>query len=172
MLTIDELITIMPHSVKRAPIFIDLINDTLEEFEIDTPFRAAMWLAQIAHESGELLYTVELASGANYEGRRDLGNVNMGDGIRYKGRGLIQLTGRANYRECGEQLEQPYEDEPTLLQEPEHATRSAGWFWYTRDLNPAADVQDIVTVTQRINGGQRGILMRREFYERALQVLN
>lgn len=171
ILTDTQILKIMPNARNRVKIFLPLINQTLDEFEINTPERVIFFLAQIAHESGELRYTAEIASGEAYEGRKDLGNLFTGDGKRYKGRGLIQLTGRANYREAGYELELPLEDEPLLLEEPEHATRSAGWYWYTRDLNAIADTGNFEIATRRINGGLRGYDDRIMYLKRAQGVI-
>lgn len=140
--------------------FLQPINFTLDEFVIDTPLRQAFFIAQIAHESGSLRYVQEIASGAAYEGRVDLGNLEPGDGICYKGRGLIQVTGRANYKRCGEALGLDLIGCPELLELPENAARSAGWFWATHNLNASADANDIRTNTRIINGGANGLLDR------------
>lgn len=143
----------------------------MEEFEIDTPLRQAAFLAQIAHESGSLKYVRELASGGAYEGRADLGNTEPGDGVLFKGRGLIQITGRANYRDCGQALGLDLLDDPSALEQPENACRSAAWFWYSRKLNDLADRGDFRTITKRINGGYNGYQDRLKYYERAKKVL-
>jgi len=135
------------------------LNDAIDEFGINTPLRQAHFLAQLAHESDNFNTTEEYASGADYEGRIDLGNVYPGDGVRFKGRGLIQVTGRANYGSCsrGLGLGDTLIQRPTLLNQEDLAARSAGWYWQTRDLNPLADRDDILRVTRIINGGQRGL---------------
>lgn len=171
MITLDQLKAIMPHAGTRAAVFLPAINDAMDEFGIDTPTRQAAFLAQVCHESGSLRYVRELASGAAYEGRVDLGNTEPGDGIRFKGRGLIQVTGRANYRACGQMLGLPLEEQPELLEQVGPACRSAGWFWRAKNLNALADAGDIKAVTRRINGGLNGFAERLAAFERANEVL-
>ena len=171
MLTIEQLRTIMPHAGSRAIVFVGPLNDAMEEFGSDTPARQAAFLAQVCHESGSLRYVRELASGAAYEGRVDLGNVQPGDGVRFKGRGLIQITGRANYRQCGQALGMPLEVSPELLEQVEAACRSAAWFWQSRRLNDLADAGDFRAITRRINGGVNGYADRLAAFERASVVL-
>ena len=130
---------------------------------IDAPLRVAHFLAQLGHESGDLRYCEEIADGDAYEGRADLGNTKKGDGRRFKGRGLIQLTGRANYRAYGEARGRDFleGDNPTLLaSDPELAVDVAGWFWATRGLNEPADRDDLRLITRRINGGYNGLADR------------
>lgn len=171
MITVDELKEIMPFAGKRADTFIDPLNDAMAEFEINTPDREAAFLAQIAHESGSLRYVKELATGDAYEGRTDLGNVEPGDGVLFKGRGLIQITGRANYRDCGNALGLDLLGDPALLEQHSNACRSAAWFWQRRGLNDLADRGDFKLITKRINGGYNGYAERISFYERAQRVL-
>jgi putative chitinase len=147
----------------------------MAEFEINTPARQAAFLAQIGHESGQLRYVRELASGEDYEGRKDLGNVEPGDGERYKGRGLIQITGRKNYLACSMAL---FNDDrliqfPELLEDPTNACRSAGWFWKSSGLNELADegMASFGIVTRRINGGLNGMADRLTLYRKAQEVL-
>ena len=128
--------------------------------QINTPLRQAHFLAQLGHESGSLRYTAELASGAAYEGRTDLGNTQPGDGPRFKGRGLIQITGRTNYTNYGNDRGQDYITglNPNLLAtDPNIAADCSGWFWATRHLNELADNDDLLTITKRINGGTNGL---------------
>jgi putative chitinase len=172
VITLDELKKIMPYAGRRAEFYIDHLNSAMDEFGIDTPQRQAAFLAQIAHESGSLNYVKELASGKDYEGRKDLGNVESGDGVRFKGRGLIQLTGRAWYerftRECGIDVVTT----PELLETPELATRSAAWFWSINRLNEWADKGDFLRITKIVNGGTNGYQDRLSYYERANAVLS
>ena len=150
-------------------------------FTIDTPARLAMFLAQIGHESGSLRFVREIwgptAAQARYEGRSDLGNTEPGDGKRFLGRGLIQLTGRANAREATCRLRQwlldvpNFEAEPERLEEPYWACASAAWFWESRGCNALADAGDLEAVTRKINGGMNGFNDRKNRWERAKQVL-
>lgn len=151
--------------------FIEPLNAAMKEFDIDNPLREAAFLAQIAHESGGLHYVEELATGEAYEGRADLGNTHPGDGRRFKGRGLIQITGRHNYEKCGEALGVELLRNPELLEEEDLACRSAAWYWQSRGLNELADKQDFKLITKRINGGFNGYKDRCAYYERALDVL-
>ena len=144
---------------------------TLAEFDLTTPLRQAHFLAQLCHESGSFNYLEELASGEDYEWRDDLGNVQEGDGVRFKGRGLIQITGRSNYHDCGEALGLDLIETPTRLADPDLACRSAGWFWNTRHLSAFADRDDVDTITYRINGGYNGYDERVEFLHAAKAIL-
>jgi putative chitinase len=171
LITLDELKQIMPHAGSRAETFHEPLSQAMDEFEINSPLRMAAFLAQIAHESGSLKYVREIASGEAYEGRSDLGNNQRGDGVRFRGRGLIQVTGRANYAACGEALGLDLLAEPELLERPDNAARSAGWFWGLKRLNELADKEDFKLITKRINGGYNGYQERLAYYERAKRVL-
>jgi putative chitinase len=148
------------------------LNRTMVEFDIDTPLRQAHFLAQIAHESDRFNALEEYGSGEDYEGRSDLGNVSSGDGVRFKGRGLIQITGRTNYKHCGRALGIDLINHPNRLAEPELACRSAGWFWSTHELNRDADRDDAETITRIINGGYNGLDDRMRLLASAQRVLN
>lgn len=152
LVTIEMLEQIMPHAKSKVPLYADALNSAMDEFEINTPQRQAAFLAQVAHESGELRYVEEIASGQAYEGRADLGNSEPGDGVRFKGRGLIQITGRANYQSCGDALGLDLAHAPELLESPANACRSAAWFWKTRGLNELADAANFRRITIKING--------------------
>ena len=143
----------------------------MEKYEINTPRRQAAFLAQVAHESGSLRYVEEIASGKAYEGRTDLGNTQPGDGVRFKGRGLIQITGRANYETLGHALNYDFIKDPEALEKPGAAALSAGWFWYTRHLNRVADIDGFKRITQKINGGINGYVDRVEHWERCKKAL-
>lgn len=172
MLTLDQLKLICPRSNSgRLAIFVEPLNSTFDEFEINTPLRQQHFLAQVAHESGGFVYVRELASGESYEFRKDLGNTEKGDGPRYKGRGLIQITGRANMAACGDALGLDLLSNPGLLEEPIHAARSAGWFWKSRGLNELADKGDLKAITKRVNGGLNGYSERIAYWERAKETL-
>lgn len=170
-LDLAQLAEIMPHAGRRAATFIGPLNRAMQADGIDTNARAAAFLAQIAHESGELRWVRELASGEAYEGRRDLGNTEPGDGVTYKGRGLIQITGRANYRAVSDALGVDFLSNPALMELPVHAARVSTWYWKTRGLNKWADEGDFRTITRRINGGLNGFAERVAYWERAKQVL-
>lgn len=173
MVTDDELRQIMPNcaAAKRAA-YLPFIQQAMQEFQITSYLREAAFLAQLAHESGELRYMEELASGAAYEGRKDLGNTQPGDGKRYKGRGPIQLTGRANYKKYGDLLGLDLVNDPTIAATPEVGFRIAGQFWSLNGLNQLADQQDFKQITKRINGGYNGLEDRTMYYDRAKRVLN
>jgi len=172
-LTLDQLRKCIPYAGPRAAQFHPHLVAAMTEYGIDTPMRQAAFLAQIAHESGSLRYVREIASGQAYEGRKDLGNTQPGDGQRYKGRGLIQITGRANYKQCSQALfaDDRLLDTPSLLEEPVEACRSAAWFWQSRNLNPLADTGAFRAITRIINGGYNGYADRLDYYERAKAVL-
>ncbi len=171
-LTEKQLRAIMPHLPKaKAAKFLGPLNAAMKEYQINTRKRQAAFLAQLAHESGELRYMEEIASGEAYEGRKDLGNTKPGDGKRYKGRGPIQLTGRSNYRRAGKALGLDLEEHPEKVATPEVGTRVAGWFWKTHGLNELADKGDFKEITRRINGGYHGMPNRQLYYRRAQEVL-
>ena len=172
MITLDDLRRICPLSkTTTLSSFVDPLNDAMTEFDISNVARETMFLAQVAHESGGFHYVQEIASGAAYEGRADLGNTEPGDGVRFKGRGLIQITGRSNYRQCGDSLALDLLANPELLEEPTNAARSAGWFWQTHGLNQIADAGDFVHITRRINGGVNGLADRQAYLQRAQDAL-
>lgn len=170
----SELTSIMPNAGRRIPIFLPHLSEAMYEFGITSGERMAAFLAQIAHESGELRYVRELASGEAYEGRADLGNTEAGDGVKFRGRGLIQLTGRRNVQDISDFFGIDFVSDPSLLETPEWACRSAGWFWASRKLNVLADFNDeenFKLITKRINGGLNGWADRLKYWNRARRVL-
>jgi putative chitinase len=169
--TLAQLVAIMPLARTRAVAFLSPLNATMLEFGITTQARQASFLSQVGHESGQLRYVRELASGQAYEGRADLGNTQRGDGVRFRGRGLLQVTGRANYAACGKALGLDLLAQPELLEQAVNACRSAGWFWQMRGLNALADTGDQERVTRRINGGVNGLAERLALYRAARKVL-
>jgi len=171
-LSLAQLRAIMPHlKPDKAERYLPFLTAAMKEAEINTAPRQAAFLAQLAHESGQLRYFEELASGEAYEGRRDLGNTQPGDGVRYKGRGPIQLTGRANYRKAGQALGLDLEAQPQRVADPDVGFRVACWFWKAHGLNALADARQFDTITRRINGGFNGKADRDAHYQRALHVL-
>ncbi|MEG0889506.1 MAG: hypothetical protein RSH25_13660 [Bacteroides sp.] len=174
-MTAKQLKEIMPYATaENVTRFLAYLNGTMETFEINTPLRQVHFLAQLAHESGSLRYVRELASGKAYEGRKDLGNLKAGDGVKYKGRGLIQLTGRANYEAFNDWLDRSdvnVVDHPEQLEEPELAALVAGWFWNRAGLNKLADKDDLKGITKKINGGLNGFDDRKNHLIQAKKVL-
>lgn len=188
MITKEQLKAIVP-KIKEVnlDIYIPLLNELLPKYEINTNERLACFIAQLAHESGSFNYVKEIADGSAYEGRKDLGNIKPGDGKKYKGRGLIQITGYFNYKAVSKSF---FGDErlltnPEILEQPRYALQSALWYWKSRNLNKIADYDDkfikifkgkrynkFEWLTLLINGGQNGIVERKLFYDRAKKVLN
>lgn len=144
---------------------------TMDKYQINTVERQAAFLAQLAHESGSLKYVREIASGEAYEHRRDLGNVEPGDGVKFKGRGLIQVTGRANYQALSIALNYDFIKDPEALEKPGAASLSAGWFWNLKKLNDLADSGDFKKITKRINGGYNGMADRVNHWYRCQKAL-
>ena len=169
-MTPEQLVKIMPAAKDRAGMYCKWLNIAMAAYDIDTPARQAAFLAQVAHESGSLRYTQEIASGTAYEGRSDLGNTQPGDGVKFKGHGLLQITGRANHAACSQALfgdAKVLTSYPDALSSPLLACLSAAWFWDSKKLNALADVGDFDRITRRINGGLNGLDQRREFWDRA-----
>jgi putative chitinase len=168
----SQLAAIAPYSsATRLAKLLPFLNSTMVEYAINTPLRIAHFIAQTAHESDAYNTNEEYASGEAYEGRDDLGNVKTGDGVRFKGRGLIQITGRTNYANCGKALGIDLITSPQRLGDFDLACRSAGWFWRKMELNGDADMDDIMTITRLVNGGYNGLDDRQAYLNRAKQVL-
>ena len=171
-ITDDMLRNIMPNlPAAKRQLYLPYLNKAMREFEIATYLRASAFLAQLAHESAEFRYFEEIASGKAYEGRKDLGNTQPGDGVKFKGHGPIQITGRANHAACGKALGLDLINNPTLITRPPNAFRSAGWFWDTRGLNALADGRLFKAITKKINGGFNGLADRQKYYDRALRII-
>ena len=164
-----------PANSMRQAVIIEQVGavlaQVLQSYAIETPLRIAHFLGQVCHESAGFRTTEEFADGRAYEGRADLGNKWPGDGPRYKGRGLLQLTGRANYRAMGAKLNMDLEGSPALAAEPALSLRIACEYWKSRNINNAADRDDIAVVTRLINGGYNGIEERRKYTEAAIRYI-
>ena len=161
LITLEQLMEISGLSKSRVERFVEPLNDTMKKFQINTKSRITNFLSQVLHESGSFQFFTELASGKAYEGRKDLGNTQPGDGVRYKGRGAIQITGRNNYSKVSKALGYDFVSDPKKLAELPWAMLSAGWFWRfgsaRGDLNKLADREDFEKITRGINGGTNGI---------------
>lgn len=163
----------MPHATKEnIQKYGEKLIAAMDVYDINTPRRQAAFIAQIAHESGSLKYVREIASGEAYEGRASLGNTEPGDGVRFKGRGLIQLTGRANYAALSEELGYDFIAHPEDLELPGPACFSAAWFWDLKNLNRLADIDAFEKITRKINGGINGLSDRLNHWVNARQALN
>ncbi|PPI99562.1 hypothetical protein C5E51_36140, partial [Nocardia nova] len=153
------------------------INSAMQSAGIDTPQRAAAFLAQVGQETAGFATLTEYSDGSDYNGRADLGNTQPGDGPRYKGRGGLQLTGRHNYERASQALGVDFVNHPELVADPKYAFATAAWYWNTHNLNAAADnahPQDpasIDPVSRIINGGSNGRDVRREHFIQACQIL-
>ncbi|WP_449104086.1 glycoside hydrolase family 19 protein [Pseudomonas veronii] len=174
-ITEQQLLQILPNAGRQAGVFVPVLNTAMNRYGIVGTARAAAFIAQVGHESGQLRYVREIwgptAQQAGYEGRADLGNTVKGDGSKYRGRGLIQITGRANYAACGEALGLDLINQPELLEHPQYAAMSAAWFWSANGLNTLADAGDLTKITRRINGGLTGQADRQALYNKGLKVL-
>jgi putative chitinase len=183
-LSIEQLSACFPRTpANLISSFYEPLRDTVEKYQINTPQRLAIFLAQVAHESGSLRYTKELASGSAYDTGKlaaTLGNTPEadGDGQKYKGRGLIQITGLNNYKKLSKALGVDLVKSPELLEGPVFASLSAGWYWSDRGLNEIADKPNnwfrswrgrdydrFYWITIKINGGLNGIIDRLAHYE-------
>jgi predicted chitinase len=191
-MTVAQLMAVGCHAETIAQKLLPVLEETYTKYGIGTPVRQLCFLAQVSHESGGFFYTEELASGSAYEGRKDLGNIAPGDGVKYKGRGLIQVTGRNNYHAVGESLQQDFINNPTQLggknidycspDQIRFATLSAGWFWNKTALNMLADhinihaaidegtnLEAFREITRKINGGYNGLPDRLNKYKQGLK---
>jgi predicted chitinase len=178
--TTEQLVRIMPHaSRKKLTDWLGALNEAMAAYEINTALRMAAFVSQLAHESGEFNFMSELwgptPAQKRYEPVTDLskrlGNKEAGDGYRYRGRGPIQITGRANYQRYGELLGLDLVAQPDLAATPEVGFRIAALYWQTNGLNACADKGLFKLITKRINGGYNGLPQRVAFYQAALAAL-
>ena len=163
--TRKQMLEILPNGAVRIADFLHYINIWADTFEINTPLRMAHFLGQILHETNGLKYLHELGEDKYFKKyeqgnlAKNLGNTKVGDGLKYKGRGLIMITGRANYRAyqnsgyCNADIM----NEPELLERPCGATKSGMWWWKKHGCNRLADKDDILALTKKINGGTNGL---------------
>ena len=174
-MTPETLAAALGISVSRTQAWADPISAAMALWDISSSARQAAFLARIGHESGRLVYVRELwgptAAQTGYEGRADLGNTEAGDGKRFMGRGLIQITGRANYQRVSDALGTDFVSSPELLEQPSNAALSAAWFWNIHGLNDLADAGDFETITRRINGGLNGYADRQALFVLATDAL-
>jgi putative chitinase len=180
MLTETLLRQVMPHlPPAKAAAFLPHLNRAMAEYRIDTLPRAAAFLAQLAHESGEFRWMEEIWGPTPAQRRyepltdlsRKLGNIQSGDGKRFKGRGPIQLTGRANYQRFGQLLGMDLVSQPEQAATPTVGFRTAALYWANRGLNQLADAWNFREITRRINGGYNGLPDRQKYFERAKAAL-
>lgn len=148
------------------------LDEYLAKYNLNTWLRVCHFIAQAAHETAGFRTLEEYASGAAYEGRKDLGNVKAGDGVRYKGRGIFQLTGRANYQNYGDRIGYNLVDNPKLASDPKISVLTAMEYWNTNKLSMSADRDDIAAITKRINGGFNGFDDRKAYLERAKKAIS
>ncbi len=164
-LTVDKLADIIRHPQlpghllqQRCARWLPHLLAAMSKFDINTPQRVAHFIGQVAHESGRFVYTRELwgptPAQARYEGREDLGNTVAGDGFRFRGRALIQITGRANYRRAGAALGLPLLLQPEIVERPDVAALVSAWWWDDNGLNALADAGNIDHVSDRVNRGR------------------
>jgi predicted chitinase len=146
------------------------LGPAFQRYDITTPKRAAAAVAQMCHESAGFRTTTEYASGSAYEGRRDLGNTHAGDGVRFKGRGYIQITGRNNYAAVSKAFGVDFVANPQQLASPKWAAMASCWWWQAHGCNQLADSGDFVALTRRINGGTNGLADRQQYWSRARKV--
>jgi putative chitinase len=171
----------MPNARSQVGVFISFLNTAMSHHNINTPKRIAAFLAQVGHESGQLQFVCELG-GDHYLSKYDTGTLAArlgntpepdGDGQKYRGRGLIQITGRDNYRQCSLALfgDERLLNHPELLEQPQWAAESAAWFWNHSGLSELADRDQFNSITRRINGGLNGLQNRLQLWARARALL-
>ena len=180
-MTLEQLQQILPNARAQAGVFLGALNRAMACRQVNSARRVAAFIAQIAHESGDLRYVRELGSD-QYLSKYDTGTLAArlgntpeadGDGQKYRGRGLIQITGRRNYLACSQALfgDDRLLRQPELLEQPQWASESAAWFWQSNGLNELADNDQFTAITRRINGGLNGLEARLQLWARAKAVL-
>lgn len=177
ILTAEQLKAISPATpLDRIKTFLPHLNEYLPKYGINTPIEVASFLAQVLHESGGLKWLREIwgptPAQSRYEGRKDLGNVIAGDGKKFMGRGLIQVTGRTNYMLISRAL---FNDDrllitPELLATPQYGTLSSCLYWRSRNLDAIDDDNSIREETKKVNGGYNGLKEREQYFETALKI--
>lgn len=174
-ITAEQLSVATGAASKTAAAFLDAVNAAMEAHGITTAARVCAFLAQIGHESGGLRYTREIwgptPAQTRYEGRHDLGNTHVGDGVKYRGRGLIQITGRTNYERMGKLLGLDLIGKPDLLETLSNAAMSAAAWWEAHGLNGLADAGSFDAITRVINGGTNGAAQRNALWAKAKAVI-
>lgn len=180
-ITQQQLLQIFPSAGLNAGVYVSPLNAAMADHQINTPKRIAAFLAQVGHESAQLRYVRELGSD-QYLSKYDTGPLAIrlgntpdadGDGQLYRGRGLIQITGRSNYLQCSLGLfgDERLLQQPELLEQPQWAAESAAWFWEQQGLNALADADQFNSITRKINGGLNGLEDRLQIWARARAVL-
>jgi putative chitinase len=181
MITKQQLKNICPFAKEEnLDKYLPHLNMMMDKYEINTPARRRHFIAQLAHESSQFNSITEKYNGdpetyfAKYDNRKDLGNCFKGDGLKFKGRGLIQLTGRFNYSCASIDIfkNEKLIDFPQLVEEPALAVEVSCWFWKVKHLNSLADQNQIKAITMKINGGLNGLNERIIFYNLALKYIS
>lgn len=174
LISVAQLAQIARRAESHVQPFWEVFVQNAAEYEIKSPLEAAHFWAQALHETNALRWLTELGNTnyfRKYDGRRDLGNTQPGDGPRFRGRGIFQYTGRANYTELSKALKIDFVGNPELLTQSPHHVTSALHYWRSRDLGRWARADDLRQVTRRINGGFNGLSDRQNYLTRAKQVL-
>lgn len=165
----------MVTGASRCALFYPFLQEGMATYDITSVARQECFLATIGHESGSLRYTSEIwgptPAQEGYEGRADLGNTQPGDGKRFRGHGLIEITGRDNHQQVSDALGYDYVADPERLAQPRDATISAAWWFKAHGCNELADTKGFEAVTRRVNGGLNGWVSRQLYYKRAVNEL-
>lgn len=180
MITIEQFKKIFPNCPKdKVETYLKNLNLTMDRFKIDTKLRKSHFLAQGGHESYQFKFMEEIWGPTDQQKKyeppsavaKNLGNTEKGDGFKYKGRGMFQITGRANYKQISDYFGFDFIKNPEKAATPEWAFLIAGWYWENRKLNDLADKDDITAITKKINGGLTHIEDRKKYYAKCIEVL-